>query len=646
MRKERIRRSGPHLAVLLLCLALLPVLFSSAQAAEVAFTEEGGGAADAIYVAGNPDLYPVEYYNKDTGAYEGLMPELLRQVSEQTGLSFTYIYAGEEDQQTHLARNRQVDLLTAYVPSGRVEGVVSTVPVFTVTLDGVEISVCIAFTDVASAPVRERLSAVLHSVGKNETAGAAVSYIRSHTAPVTRWNVARVLCIVLAAAFLSALLWALHLRRRKNQAEAEHLLDTTGLGNKEFFLRQFDRTISEQNRHLCYLAHLAFDVDWTNEAFGAAETDRILADAARIIEKQLDRTSFASRVSGGAFAMVFQADNPDAAGEQVDRLLAALQEVWAGRILSGRIQFRAGIYPLSGGRVSGDEALSGARQAYQQAVSSKSNYVFASLGAKPAAGPETDLHAQMHSALERGEFVPYFQCTVNTATNQVCGGEILSRWLNPRNGLQMPGTYVPVLEKLGLVNELDYHMFECACRQLEQWSGTEYGSLYISCNFTRITLSHEDCVSRIREIVQRYHFTRSNLIVEVTEDAMEEDREAARRTILACRELGFRISIDDFGSGYTSFLNLYEYPIDLVKVDKALVDNVVESEKGARLLNGLVSMAHAMKMSVLCEGVDNEEKDRIVRSSRCDVIQGFFYARVLPLEEVPRFLKRRRGLSS
>ena len=193
------------------------------------------------------------------------------------------------------------------------------------------------------------------------------------------------------------------------------------------------------------------------------------------------------------------------------------------------------------------------------------------------------------------------------------------------------------MEISGLISKHDFYMFELVCRQLEKWSNTEYKDISISCNFTRITLSEENFIDKLMMISNSYKFDRAKLAIEITEDAIEKDREVATQNVTRCKELGFNVYLDDLGSGYTSLANLCDYPIDIVKIDRDILLKA-DTQRGKDLFAGVVSLAHSLNIKVICEGVETEEQNMLVSSSNCDYIQGWYYAKPLPLEECEGFL--------
>ncbi len=251
---------------------------------------------------------------------------------------------------------------------------------------------------------------------------------------------------------------------------------------------------------------------------------------------------------------------------------------------------------------------------------------------------DTEITQSIIDALENNEFKMYLQFIVDSKTKKIVSAEALSRWSCPQKGIIGPVNYIGHMETAGLISTHDFYMFELACCQLEKWSNTEYKDISVSCNFTRITLSEEDFVDKLTAISNRYIFDKSKLAIEITEDAIEKDRETAKRNVILCKELGFMVYLDDLGSGYTSLSNLCDYPIDVVKIDR---DILLKSNtpKGKALFCGIVALAHSLNISVIGEGVETEEQNTLISQSNCDYIQGWYYAKPLPLEKCETFIK-------
>ena len=232
----------------------------------------------------------------------------------------------------------------------------------------------------------------------------------------------------------------------------------------------------------------------------------------------------------------------------------------------------------------------------------------------------------------------HLQFIVDNKTKRIVSGEALSRWEDSSGEVIMPGKYIGVMEKSGLIIKFDYYMFEMVCDKLSKWGDTDFKEITISCNFTRITISEKDFVAKIKDIAERYEFDRSKLIMEITEDAIEKNLDVARDNIIKAKELGFRIALDDIGSGYTSLISLGEYPIDIVKIDREVL-LLSEKESGKKLFLGIISLIHNLNLKVVCEGVETEEQNTLVSESECDYIQGWYYSKALPIVSAEIFYK-------
>lgn len=236
---------------------------------------------------------------------------------------------------------------------------------------------------------------------------------------------------------------------------------------------------------------------------------------------------------------------------------------------------------------------------------------------------------QIRCGLKNKEFKMHLQFIVDNKTKKIVSSEALSRWETSEGEVIMPGKYIGVMEKSGLIINFDYYMFEMVCDKLSKWADTDFKEITISCNFTRITISEKDFVTKIKDIADKYKFDRSKLIVEITEDSIEKNLDIARNNIIKMKKLGFHIALDDIGSGYTSLISLCEYPIDIVKIDREVL-LLSENESGKELFLGIISLIHNLNLKVVCEGVETEEQNTLVSESECDYIQGWYYSKALP----------------
>jgi len=627
--------------ILLWACALL-VFFPAPAYADVGCTTDGAADSAALYVAGNPDGFPVEGFDADSGTYVGAAPAFLQLVSERTGLNFVYICAGEQDRRETLIRNHQVDLLfsTSEEPVLLDLGD-EAIKLFSVMNNGIPMDVYCVFTAVSGAEDRAQIRSVAESLTKDELS-LLITTGSAHFSGGRRYNLAiLLLCSALLVALAVVAVLSVLLYRKKHKGSA--FVDTaTMIGNKQYFVRTFRTMISDPARELYFVIHFAFDIVWINNSYGAEEADEILRYAADTITQRMKDNEFCARTGGGAFAAAIYSSGSDQVENRVDEILRVLN-AYSGKYKNGEMKslFHAGICALTLDDKNAEKVLYNAEQAYRRAVEEKRAFVFVNHDVLNEQRARVSIREQAGEALDQHAFMPYVQFIISTEDSSICGGEMLSRWPNRLYGLLNPGTYVPILQDMGLIVGHDLLMLEEACKLLQEWE-SRGKNWFLTCNLTRITISDPSLVDRIASIAEQYSFSREKLILEVTEDSLEEDKDKALRNITGLKEKGFHISLDDFSSGFTSVTDLYEYPVDLVKLDRQMILDADRDQHAAALLTEITRLCHELQILVLAEGVETEKQARQVQTSRCDYIQGYYYARPLPLRELDGFEERYR----
>ena len=251
---------------------------------------------------------------------------------------------------------------------------------------------------------------------------------------------------------------------------------------------------------------------------------------------------------------------------------------------------------------------------------------------------EKNLLCKIAQGIKNNEFKMHLQFIVDNRTKKIASAEALSRWETSDGQIVMPGKYIGLMEKSGIIVNFDYYMFEKVCEKLSKWQGTEFENITISCNFTRITISDKDFVSKIENIANKYVFDRSKLLIEITEDSIEKNLNVAMSNIVKIKQLGFCIALDDIGSGYTSFTSLCEYPIDVVKLDRDIL-LLADKNRGRKLFLGIVALLRNLDLKVVCEGVETQEQNALATEGDCDYIQGWYYSKALPENKAEDFAR-------
>lgn len=240
---------------------------------------------------------------------------------------------------------------------------------------------------------------------------------------------------------------------------------------------------------------------------------------------------------------------------------------------------------------------------------------------------------EMQGALEREEFVVYFQPKYRVSTNCPCGAEALIRWKHPTKGLISPGNFIPVFESNGFIAKVDYYVWEHTCRCLRKWMDAGRHPQPISVNVSRVSLYNVKLDQVLLELIRRYDIDPSLLELEITESAYMTSPERMHELVSRLHALGFRILMDDFGSDYSSLNALKNIEVDVLKIDMAFVPKGNEIEKGEIILASIIKMAKWIGMDVIVEGVETRRQRNFLEGAGCDAIQGFYYSKPIPPEE-------------
>lgn len=245
------------------------------------------------------------------------------------------------------------------------------------------------------------------------------------------------------------------------------------------------------------------------------------------------------------------------------------------------------------------------------------------------------LEADLRKAILNDELILHYQPQVHAKTGEVCAAEALVRWLHPEKGMISPFHFIPIAEESGMIVELGKSVIRKATKQIEDWRKIYDGawSFPISVNVSAQHVSQPELVGYIADLLAQHNLTTSMLKVELTESALVEDESGTRTVLNAMQSTGLKISLDDFGTGFSSLSYLLELPLDQLKIDKMFVDNLVQDERSRSVFKHVVNLAHDLNLEVVVEGVEDEEQVKLVNQSNVDFIQGYYFYKPLPADD-------------
>ncbi len=247
----------------------------------------------------------------------------------------------------------------------------------------------------------------------------------------------------------------------------------------------------------------------------------------------------------------------------------------------------------------------------------------------------TEIKNKMRKALENNEFKVYLQPKYNLSSENVVGAEALVRWVEADGRMIYPNDFIPVFESNGFITELDKHMLSGVCAVLKEWADEGIECVPVSVNFSRLHLANPNFVDEIGAIVDGYGVPRSLVEAELTETAILDNEKALQSVLKDLHDGGFTLSMDDFGSGYSSLGLLKDFDVDVIKMDRSFfVENdIVDMKRGNLVVESVVEMAKKLGITTVAEGVETVEQAEFLRSIDCEIAQGYYYARPIPAED-------------
>lgn len=257
---------------------------------------------------------------------------------------------------------------------------------------------------------------------------------------------------------------------------------------------------------------------------------------------------------------------------------------------------------------------------------------------------EEKIESEMEEALRNGEFKVFIQPKWDIANDCIYGGEALVRWVKDDGSMVFPDQFIPVFERNGFIERLDLYMLEEVCRRIRQLIDEDRMIFPISVNQSRILIHNPDYINQVAKIIKRYRIPNGYIELEVTETVFLDERKLMINTMNRLKNMDLNISMDDFGSGYSSLNMLKDIPFDVIKIDRGFFSEVITSEASILILRKIIEMAQGLGIRVLCEGVETAEQVEILRRLGCSYVQGYFYSKPIKSEEfIEKYCMERKG---
>ena len=429
----------------------------------------------------------------------------------------------------------------------------------------------------------------------------------------------------------------------------------TGLPNREFFLRLAGRTLEEARHGKTQCAVLQIDMDRfksINDALGNDAGNEVLQIVAQRLQHHLragDLTASArttapagvlARVGGNAFTVLLSdIGRPEHAARAADRLARAIAAPITVGGTEVRITASVGMALFPRDTTEPGQLVRFAEQAlYAAKASGSGQQRFFDEAMNAQASARLARESELRRAIAGGELRLYLQPKYLAATGAMQGAEALVRWQHPERGLLLPGEFIALAEETGQITALTAWVLDQVGALSARCAAAGLPGVSLAVNVAAPCFMADDLVGDLAQLVRRHGMSPSSLVLEVTESMLMNDLDRAVDRLHALHAQGFKLSLDDFGTGYSSLAYLKRFPIDELKIDRSFVMDVDQGDKGGALIAAIVTLAHLMRMQVVAEGVETAGQAAALQRLGCDVHQGYFYARPMPVEAFEKLL--------
>ena len=432
--------------------------------------------------------------------------------------------------------------------------------------------------------------------------------------------------------------------RIKNVIDKSRMLmsemdSVTGVYTKLKFYQKVRQMLTEVSGEK--FAFVRIDIDrfkMINNFYGINEGDKVLksiADELGRIERAFDHFLY-GRLENDVFACCLPYKE-----ENIEVLVNALQLNMKKVNKDYNIKVSCGVYVINDYNMDISEMYD---RAYLAAKDCKGKFVqnlaYYDESMIENMRQEQFIINEVNRALDQEEFEVYLQPKIDLTTEKSYGAEALVRWNHPKRGMLKPGEFNPIYERNGIIGRLDQYMWRKVCKLLRQWLDLGRNPHPISVNVSRVNIYNPQLVKILNKLITEFRIPPELLHLEITESAFMEDQSLVMNTVKRLRNLGFKIMMDDFGSGYSSLNILKDMEVDYLKIDMQFLQQDKEfNGKGEKVLTSVVRMAKWLKMPCIVEGVETEEQVDFLKCIGCEYVQGFYYAKPMPVEDYERFLR-------
>jgi diguanylate cyclase (GGDEF)-like protein len=410
----------------------------------------------------------------------------------------------------------------------------------------------------------------------------------------------------------------------------------TSLPNRANLMQHLRLVVEQAAAEGSKFAILFLDLDrfkMINDTMGHDVGDLLLKAVADRIRNCVRDQDFIARLGGDEFTLVVEnIANAQTAAKVAEKICHSLNQpfVFMRKKMFVTTSIGISIFPDNGGDVT--DLIKHADSAMFKAKERRNDYCFYESGMEAEIAERLEMERELRQAIERDELVLFYQPKIDFKTGALTGAEALVRWEHPEEGVIAPSVFIPLAEESGLINKLSDWVLEEGARQLKRWIDKGH-KLTLALNLSVKDLMAEDLHSQLEGLMQRNQLPRDVLEIEITESTLMSHPELMSTELVKIKDLGISVAIDDFGSGYSSLNYLKRLPVDVLKIDRAFIQEIETDPSDSAIVAGIIALAETLNMETVAEGVENQGQRNILKNLGCNSFQGYLVAKPQPAEQ-------------